>query len=578
MQRLGIAVPARTLIPVANADRHQSTTARISKLNESKYGSCLVSFYITTLTVTAKKRWGRITAFAHGKPDRRDGVRANLGASSHFSLVDNTACCNPTLGRQQVVRHAGADPQASQQRASSKQEESKLDEQILALSAPALIALCAEPLFSIVDTSFVGRLPDAALSLAGLAIATTVFDFIFRAYNFLCVVTIPLVAQAAVAKRRGDLDAEDPSQITGRVVGLAGFLGVVTWMLMVSFAPSILQLGGAAPGSSLSTIAAGYLIIRAAALPASLVNTVAVGTFRGQLDTATPLQVVAFETAANVVLDGLLVFGVEPLGIPAMGVNGAALATAVSIWLSCGIYCVILHQRNMIAWTACWTWIDNLGELQPLLVGGSSQLLRTLSLQTVLLQLTRTVSGLDASGVAIAAHQVAIRCWFFALFALDSIAVAAQGLVPTALASAGPADARRVALRLLSWGLGGGVASGLVLGFGYTYIPAVFTDNLNVQENAKPLIALVAVLQPLAGLVFTWDGIFQGLADFTFLAVAMAISAGITLAALQTEALSSSLGGVWVCFALFLFLRAAGLVYRFFDEDGPLAENDEISK
>ena len=43
-----------------------------------------------------------------------------------------------------------------------------LDRQILSLALPALIALCAEPVLSIIDTGFVGRLPNAPLCLGGL--------------------------------------------------------------------------------------------------------------------------------------------------------------------------------------------------------------------------------------------------------------------------------------------------------------------------------------------------------------------------------------------------------------------------
>lgn len=45
-------------------------------------------------------------------------------------------------------------------------------------------------------------------------------------------------------------------------------------------------------------------------------------------------------------------------------------------------------------------------ELQPLIIGSLSQLIRTLSLQAVLLELTKTVVGLDSTGLAAAAHQV----------------------------------------------------------------------------------------------------------------------------------------------------------------------------
>ena len=53
-------------------------------------------------------------------------------------------------------------------------DEKQLDAQIWTLALPAFIALCAEPLLSIIDTAFVGRLPDAALSLGGLGLLAEV--------------------------------------------------------------------------------------------------------------------------------------------------------------------------------------------------------------------------------------------------------------------------------------------------------------------------------------------------------------------------------------------------------------------
>ncbi|CAE8687134.1 unnamed protein product, partial [Polarella glacialis] len=281
----------------------------------------------------------------------------------------------------------------------------QLDGQIMALALPALVALCAEPLLSILDTGFVGRLPNAAIALGGVGIATSIFDFVFRCYNFLCVVLVPLVARAVVAKQRGDPNAEDPADITGRVIGLAATLGFLTWATLALAGPTALQLAGAAPESPLGQAAAGYLSIRATALPASLVNTVAIGAFRGQLDTTTPLGIILGQTIADFLGDAVLVFGVPSLGIPAMGAEGAALATAISVWLSCGAFCFILTRRGLVSWSAAASWPLTLREMQPLVTGGFSQLVRTLALQAVLLEFLRTVVSLDLSGLAAAVHQ-----------------------------------------------------------------------------------------------------------------------------------------------------------------------------
>ncbi|CAE7875883.1 ufaA1, partial [Symbiodinium necroappetens] len=423
-------------------------------------------------------------------------------------------------------------------------DEKQLDAQIWTLALPAFIALCAEPLLSIIDTAFVGRLPDAALSLGGLGAATSVFDFVFRCYNFLCVVLVPLVAEAVIAKKRGEA-TEDPADIVGRVIGLAAALGFLTWALIAFGSQNVLELAGVSAGTSLGTVADGYLRIRATALPASLVNTVAVGAFRGHLDTSTPLLVVLVQTLSDVALDAVFVYGVAPLGIPAMGVDGAAWATALSIWIACICFAVLLSQRGYVAWKSALSWPTALQELQPLIIGSLSQLIRTLSLQAVLLEFTRTVVGLDATGLIAAAHQVGLRVWYFALFALDCIAVSAQGLVPVALATAGVAKARWVSSRLLLWGGVGGTLSGLLIASLASSIPALFTNDEVVAATATPLILTVAALQPIAGVVFTWDGLFQGLSDYAYLALAMAVAALATLGLLQLDFFSGSLQGVW---------------------------------
>ena len=114
-------------------------------------------------------------------------------------------------------------------------------------------------------------------------------------------VLVPLVAEAVVAQKQGN-PKEDPAKIVGRVIGLAATLGLFTWLLLNFSSSQALQLAGVSPDSALGGVASAYLRIRAVALPASLVNTVAIGAFRGHLDTSTPLYVILLQTLADVCL------------------------------------------------------------------------------------------------------------------------------------------------------------------------------------------------------------------------------------------------------------------------------------
>jgi len=58
-----------------------------------------------------------------------------------------------------------------------------LDREILRLAVPALGTLAADPLVSLVDTAYVGRLGRTPLAALGVAIA--VFAVVFFMFNFL---------------------------------------------------------------------------------------------------------------------------------------------------------------------------------------------------------------------------------------------------------------------------------------------------------------------------------------------------------------------------------------------------------
>ena len=70
----------------------------------------------------------------------------------------------------------------------------QLDRRILALAIPAVGALAADPLLSLVDTAFVAGL--GAPALAALGVTSAIFGFAFVLFNFLAYATTPLVASA----------------------------------------------------------------------------------------------------------------------------------------------------------------------------------------------------------------------------------------------------------------------------------------------------------------------------------------------------------------------------------------------
>ena len=73
------------------------------------------------------------------------------------------------------------------------------DPAILSIALPAVLALAADPLLSVVDTLFVGRL--GAEELAALGVNTALFSLAFLLFGWLATATTPIIATALA---RGD--------------------------------------------------------------------------------------------------------------------------------------------------------------------------------------------------------------------------------------------------------------------------------------------------------------------------------------------------------------------------------------
>ncbi|MFW2340890.1 MAG: MATE family efflux transporter, partial [Acidimicrobiia bacterium] len=260
-----------------------------------------------------------------------------------------------------------------------------LSREIIRLGVPALGALAADPLVSLVDTAFVGQL--GSVELGALGVATAIFTLMFATFNFLAYGTTSLVARH-LGSGRSDLAA----QIVLQGIVLAIAIGLAGLVLVESATGGLLGLMQAT--DEVNSAATPYLRIRALAIPAMLLITVGHGAFRGFQNTVTPLVVTLGLNLVNLVLDPLLIFG---LG---WGIRGAAIATLIAQWVG-AIWFLWLIRRS--DWGLEWR-MPSLSEFRPFLNVGGALSVRTLSLVGLLTFATATAAALGTDEVA--AHQV----------------------------------------------------------------------------------------------------------------------------------------------------------------------------
>ena len=415
------------------------------------------------------------------------------------------------------------------------------DRTIFRIAIPALGALAADPLVSIVDTAFVGRL--GAEPLAALGVVTGLFGFAFFLFNALAYASTPLIARAV-----GAGDRSDAGRVAGQALFLAAVLGFGGLVLLETAAPAMVRLMGAS--SDLETMSVEYLRIRGLALPAVLAITVGHGVFRGMANTKTPLYISLGFNLINLVLDPVLIFGFD------LGLRGAAIASAVA--QLCGGAVFVWFMASGRAGLKIPRGWPGLSSMRVLVSAGSALTVRTLALVTTFTLATAVAARLGVHEIA--GHQVASQIWLFLALVVDSIAIAGQTLVAGHLGEGDGARARRLADRMLAWGLSWGIALAVAFWLLRNVLPGWFSSDPQVISVATTLLPFVALTQPLNSIVFVFDGILIGAEQFRFLAAAMVgaavISCGLLLVA-------GSITAVWWALTVLMFARVVPMALRY---------------
>lgn len=425
------------------------------------------------------------------------------------------------------------------------------DRVIAALALPALGTLAMDPVVSIVDTAWVGRI--GTVPLAALAVASAVFAAVFSVFNFVSMSITPLVAGEVGAGRLDRAGA-----ITKGAIGVTAVVGVLVAAVAIGLSAPIVKAFGAAPDVAVSAIV--YLRIRFLALPVMLIAMVGHGVFRGHSDTKTPLWVALGMNIVNLVLDPILIFGFG------LGVAGAAWATVIAQSLAAGAFLTLMLvvDRRRLGTAARVRGVASLG-VGRILDAGWPMMLRSAAL---LVALTATTAAAARIGtVEVAAHQIALQIWLFLSFVLDAYAVAAQAMIGTDLGAAHATAARGIANRLLVLGFATGVGLSVLLLVTSPLVADLFSAEPAVDAQLGSIYGFVIALQPLTALVYVWDGVGVGASAFRYLAGSMIIAGVATLGVLFVA--GGTLVGVWMAISTLTLVRLAALAWWHFR--GPLA-------
>ena len=316
------------------------------------------------------------------------------------------------------------------------------------------------PLYLLLDTAVVGRL--GAEQLAALGAAAAVQSVVTTQLTFLSYGT---TARSSRLFGSGDKQGAIAEGVQATYVALiVGFgLACVIWLFGGQIA---LWMTGNPETAKLS---ASWLHVAAFAIPITLVEMAGNGWLRGIQDTKKPL----YFTLAGLIPGAIAV----PFFVHWWGLVGSAWANVLGM----GIIALLFVQELLKQHTGSWRLRPQVIKRQ--LVLGRDLIIRSASLQAAFLSAAAVAARFGTAPLA--AHQVMLQIWNFLTLVLDSLAIAAQTLIGSALGAKSVDVARNAGQKIIRYSVifSGALAAVFALGAGI--IPRIFTQDAAVLEAMR---------------------------------------------------------------------------------------------
>ncbi len=305
-----------------------------------------------------------------------------------------------------------------------------INKAIFLLSIPMIGEMIMESLFAVADVFFVSKISVNAVATVGLT--ESILMIIYSVAIGLSMATTAIVSRRVGEKKyKRASDAAFQSiflaVIVGAALGLAGFL----------FAEDILMLMGGE--SDLIREGVGFTKIMFAGNLSIFLLFLNNAIFRGAGDASIAMRSLWIANGLNLILDPLLIFGLGP--VPAMGIEGAAIATTIGRSIGVLYQTVgLLNNRGIIriGWNNVIIRFKTVIELIKISMGGMGQFL----IETASWIFLVKVMALFGSE-ALAGYTIAFRVIVFTILPSWGMSNAAATLVGQNLGAGFPDRAEK---------------------------------------------------------------------------------------------------------------------------------------
>ncbi len=207
---------------------------------------------------------------------------------------------------------------------------------LLSMSLPMVISMLVNSLYNIVDSFFVAKISEEAM---------TALSLVYPIQNFINALSIGFGVgiNAVIAFYLGAQDCRNADKAATQGLLLAAVHGALMTVICIAVIPGFLE--GFTSSQAVIDLGVRYSMI---AFSFSLIVNISLAFekfFQAVGRMKVTMAAMMCGCIANIILDPLMIFGIGPF--PAMGIEGAALATGIGQTLTLAIYLFICFMRPL---------------------------------------------------------------------------------------------------------------------------------------------------------------------------------------------------------------------------------------
>lgn len=306
--------------------------------------------------------------------------------------------------------------------------------QVLAIALPIIGGMVSQNVLNLVDTAMVGGLGDAALAAVGTG---SFANFLAMAF----ITGLSAGVQTIASRRMGEGRQGETAEALNGALLVAVLFGLPLSIALWFVVPYVFPVLNADP----AVVAAGVPYLQA-----RLMGMVAIGmnfSFRGYWSavnlSSLYLRTLVLMHGTNIALNWVLIYG--NLGAPALGAEGAGIATTIAVYVGTGYYFVLAWRHagpgGFLRTLPSGEVMRSIARLS--LPNGLQQLFFALGFNVLFWIIAHGNVGDQALATAeVAAANVVINVTLVAVLPGLGLGIAAATLVGQALGRGDPSDAK----------------------------------------------------------------------------------------------------------------------------------------